>query len=69
MYLFRCECGCFFTVKTLFAKEWRSCPNCGKKIVLHEAQDAQEIRTVLEKAGVRMSLIPDAADVEVRFKV
>lgn len=67
MFLIKCKCGCFFTVKKENLNySYPSCPNCSARIPLNkdtELGNSHELCNATES----VSYIPDNAKVTVTF--
>lgn len=68
MFLVKCSCGCFFTVKPEnLSKNPLQCPNCKKQIHLTDVSNVLESMPVLQGETVSVSYIPDSASFTVAF--
>lgn len=70
MYLFKCECGCVFTVKSLKLEStaYFKCQNCGKDFSLSRHIECDEFKQRLKDIGMTLQIIPDDAKITVSFE-
>jgi len=66
MCLFRCKCGCFFSVKEI-THSYPRCPNCDNHVSISYYSDIREINNALKGSGMTMQMIPDDATVKISF--
>lgn len=73
MFLIKCKCGCFFTIKAERLKEARvpdqpilPCPNCGVDIPLGQHSSIEKF-SKLNDGTQSVSYIPDNAKITVTF--
>lgn len=69
MYLVKCKCGCFFTVKEDALLENRNliCQNCKAQIPLLSTSELIDKKEI-EKTALSVSYIPDNAKITVTFE-
>lgn len=71
MFLLKCSCGCFFTLKPPSENRWgttRRCPNCGKTVTWYSSLELCELDKAVADAGMTMQIIPDNAKLTVTFE-
>ena len=66
MYLFKCKCGCLFTLKQLSSK-YPSCPDCRMTYNITSYSEQNEIDSALASSGASFRLIPDDAKITVSY--
>ena len=67
MFLVKCKCGCFFTIKAeSLSTAWLSCQNCSARIPFVKGTEIGECRDLLN-ATESISCIPDNAKITVTF--
>lgn len=73
MLLFKCKCGCHFTVKddTIIMETQKklTCQNCGSNFILECDRDLLINKSRFEASGMKVSVIPDEAEISVGFKI
>lgn len=72
MVLFKCTCGCFFTVKdgTLNAGRYIRCPNCENKVHAHSSVALWEVEGMNgEDKLFKIRVLPDDAKLNISFDV
>ena len=69
MYLFKCKCGCLFTIKSFKRGVTTNikCYNCGTSLSLYEELEIQELEQNLDEIGMTLQVIPDNAKISVTF--
>lgn len=69
MYLVKCKCGCFFTVKedALLGNRNLICQNCKAQIPLLSTSELIDKKEI-EKTALSVSYIPDNAKITVTFE-
>ena len=71
MILFKCKCGCFFSVKDdiLERNENKnlSCQNCGNRVRVSKSCELAYIIENLNGNNLSAQLIPDDAQIEVKY--
>lgn len=70
MYLVKCECGCWYTLKEqrledLGACAKRQCPDCG---IEHRFNEESSIKA-LSRIGFDVKRIPDNVRIEIKFNL
>ena len=70
MYLFKCKCGCVFTVKSHPDKssDYFKCQNCENGFHLTNHVEFKNLKQSLDSIGMTMQLIPDDARITVSFE-
>lgn len=66
MYLFKCSCGCFFSMDQ-DTKRSPICPNCDNSAAVTRYTDIGHAKTLLHDAGMTMQVIPDNAKINISF--
>lgn len=66
MFLFKCKCGCFFSVKKVPERSV-FCQNCGQAVPASPYTSLRDLAAVAEKSGYSIQLIPDDANINVSF--
>lgn len=71
MILFKCKCGCAFTVKDTFlkGKGYKSilCQNCGVSFRACGEDDLDRLYSHLDNTGFSVRVPPDDAQIDIRF--
>lgn len=70
MYLFKCECGCVFTVKNLKhdSEIHFKCQNCGKGFSSFNHIECDQFKQRIKAIGMTLQVIPDNAKITVSFE-
>ena len=66
MYLIKCGCGCFFTVKDLSHQDL-TCQNCWKNIHLRRYTNFGESERIEYDSSVLFRVSPDDAEISITF--
>lgn len=70
MILFKCKCGCTFTVKDPFfhGKGYKklSCQNCGASFRVSDEDDLNKLYSLFADTGFSVSIIPDDSQINIR---
>lgn len=70
MFLVKCSCKCFFTIKPeSLTKDPIHCPNCKKAIELIDVSNPLETIPIMQQSGISVSVVPDNAKVTVTYDV
>ena len=69
MYLFKCKCGCLFTIKGFpqTGTKHAKCNECGNSVSIYRELDQAELADALAKSGMTMQIIPENAKITVTF--
>lgn len=70
MFLLKCSCGCFFTLKSS-TDRWgttKKCPNCGNSTAWYSTLELDELDRAVKDSGMTLQIIPDDAKVTVTFE-
>ena len=69
MFLVKCSCGCFFTVKAeSLDLDGLDCPNCRKYIELGKRGRVADVFGEQGEPGITIHAIPDNAKLTVTFE-
>lgn len=68
MFLVKCKCGCFFTVKKESLSRYNlQCQNCKEKIHLFDSSSVLDSSKDLEASAITVNYIPDDSKITVTF--
>ena len=69
MLIFKCKCGCFFTMENRSLEQRRiRCPNCTNTFNLPRDCTLGELSSELHSVGMSVNSIPDNAKISVAFE-
>ena len=67
MYVFKCKCGCFFSLKEMKSDSLR-CNNCDNQIWISSRTEFRSILKDLEAAEMTMQMVPDDSKIRIAFE-
>lgn len=66
MCLFKCKCGCMFTIKKL-GNRHLACPDCKASVPITSYSDQGDTDAVCSETGITVQKIPDTSKISVTF--